>query len=176
MLSWQPIVLMLADLGCLAASVALALILRFDSQVPAQAWRPLWTAFPPGAILFVLSFRFFNLYRQAWRFAGIETAVAVVKGTTLGLAGVVACQALITGHTFPRGVVVITWLLALGLSAALLLTFSLQTHSSASDPFTGTLLDWGHLLAMGIWLGGLLPLALALRAARRGAAVTLPAL
>ena len=115
MLTWQPIVLMLADLGCLAASVVLAFILRFDSHVPTDAWLPLWPTFPFGAAVWLLSFRMFHLYRQAWRFAGIETAVAVVKGTTLGLAGLVACQFLIGGRSFPRSVIFITWLLAVGL-------------------------------------------------------------
>ena len=68
------------------------------------------------------------------------------------------------------------WLLALALSAALLLTFSLQTHSSANDPLGGTFLDWAHLLAMGAWLGGLLPLAVALRMARHGGGIVLTAL
>jgi copper transport protein len=52
--------------------------------------------------------------------------------------------------------------LAVG-AAALLLTVSLASHASsaAADVPVAVALDWTHLLAAGIWTGGLLALALA---------------
>jgi putative copper export protein len=54
-------------------------------------------------------------------------------------------------------------------TAALLLTISLSSHAAGgADRWVAVLLDWGHLLAAGIWTGGLLALALCgLAAAKR---------
>jgi copper transport protein len=61
------------------------------------------------------------------------------------------------------------WWLALLLGGALLLTWSLGSHSAAAEQNTAlaVALDWLHLAAMVVWLGGLVPLVLAIRAARR---------
>jgi copper transport protein len=61
------------------------------------------------------------------------------------------------------------WVLASLVAAAALLTISLQSHSAAlpeGQAVPGILVDWVHLLAMAVWLGGLLPLALLLRLGR----------
>ncbi len=56
------------------------------------------------------------------------------------------------------------------LMAGILLTFSLSGHAAASSQaVVSTGLDWVHLLAMVAWLGGLVPLALALRRASQPA-------
>jgi copper transport protein len=50
------------------------------------------------------------------------------------------------------------WLLGAAAGAAALLTISLQSHSAAlpgSQALLATALDWLHLLAMAVWLGGL---------------------
>jgi copper transport protein len=61
------------------------------------------------------------------------------------------------------------WWLALALGGAVLLTFSLNAHGAAEaqGAALATALDWLHLAAMVAWLGGLLPLALTIGAARR---------
>jgi copper transport protein len=55
--------------------------------------------------------------------------------------------------------------LGMGLCAGLALTFSLQSHNAALGSPLALLSDWLHLLAMGAWMGGLLPLGWALRRA-----------
>jgi copper transport protein len=61
------------------------------------------------------------------------------------------------------------WWLALALGGGVLLTFSLSAHGAAEaqGAALATALDWLHLAAMVAWLGGLLPLALTIGAARR---------
>ncbi len=61
------------------------------------------------------------------------------------------------------------WWLALLLGGALLLTWSLGSHSAAAEQNTAlaVALDWLHLVSMVGWLGGLLPLVIAISAARR---------
>jgi copper transport protein len=68
------------------------------------------------------------------------------------------------------------WWVALLLGAGVILTVSLNAHAAAEAQ--GTLLaiaaDWLHIAAMVAWLGGLIPLLVALRAARRTPEQALP--
>lgn len=68
------------------------------------------------------------------------------------------------------------WILALTLVGALLLTFSLSAHAAAAQQGAAlaVALDWLHIAAMVAWLGGLAPLAVAIRAGRREPERALP--
>jgi copper transport protein len=68
------------------------------------------------------------------------------------------------------------WWIALALVAATLLTFSFNAHGAAEQQGAGVavVLDWLHITAMVAWLGGLIPLSIALRAARRTPEGTVP--
>jgi len=61
------------------------------------------------------------------------------------------------------------WLAGLVLTGAALLTFSQTGHNAAASQgaFVAVAIDWLHLAAMVAWLGGLLPLAIAVRATQR---------
>jgi copper transport protein len=59
------------------------------------------------------------------------------------------------------------WWLAAALSMLVLLTFSLQSHSAATGSMVSIVMDWLHRAAVAVWIGGLVPLALLLRAAKR---------
>lgn len=63
----------------------------------------------------------------------------------------------------PGGGPVRPWIECALFSLGALLTVSLSGHSAAAGAAWAVLLDWLHLAAMGIWLGGLLPLFFALR-------------
>jgi len=68
------------------------------------------------------------------------------------------------------------WWVALLLGGAALLTISLNSHGAAVPEGTAlaVALDWLHLAAMVAWLGGLIPLAIALRTAQRDTAGAFP--
>jgi copper transport protein len=68
------------------------------------------------------------------------------------------------------------WWVALLLGGAALLTISLNSHGAAVPEGTALAvgLDWLHLAAMVAWLGGLVPLTIALRAAQHDAAGAFP--
>jgi copper transport protein len=61
------------------------------------------------------------------------------------------------------------WWAALALAGGVVLTFSLNGHGAAAaqGATLAIMLDWLHVVAMIAWLGGLLPLLLAIQAARR---------
>jgi copper transport protein len=68
------------------------------------------------------------------------------------------------------------WWVALALAGGVILAFSLNAHGAA-EAHGATLavaLDWLHIAAMIAWLGGLLPLLMAIRLARRTPDSALP--
>ncbi|MGB0653166.1 MAG: copper resistance CopC/CopD family protein [Thermoplasmatota archaeon] len=84
----------------------------------------------------------------------------LLAATTLGLAA-------LTPKDAPpvRGT---TWLFAAVLAAIALLHGRFSHGAEFLPPLAGTLLDGAHLLFLGAWIGGLVPLALLLRAAHVG--------
>jgi len=68
------------------------------------------------------------------------------------------------------------WWAALVLTGVVVLTFSLSAHGAAEAQGTAiaVALDWLHVAAMLAWIGGLLPLAFAIRAAQRSPERALP--
>jgi copper transport protein len=68
------------------------------------------------------------------------------------------------------------WWVAITLVGAVMLTFSLSAHGAAEQhgAALAITLDWLHVVAMIVWLGGLIPLVFATRVARRNPAQTLP--
>jgi copper transport protein len=68
------------------------------------------------------------------------------------------------------------WWLALALAGGVVLTFSLNAHGAAEQQGAALAigLDWLHIAAMIAWLGGLLPLLLAVRAAHHTPDQALP--
>jgi copper transport protein len=130
-----------------------------------------------GAALVVLGVLF--LFQQAA--AAAEVSLARALGEPLGALLGGRTGQLLVGRILLAGLVAVAgarlpaladgrpgrWLAALGLGAGLLLATSLGAHAAAVAPRPGLAVaaDWWHLVAMVAWLGGLVPLALALRAA-----------
>ena len=98
------------DLLLVIAGVFLAFVSRFEGQVPVGTWYPLWPTFAPTAAIFLLSFYVFRLYHRAWRFAGVETILSVVKATTAGTFAMAVLQYGFYLTSFPRSVLVLSWL------------------------------------------------------------------
>jgi copper transport protein len=147
--------------------------------------RWLWLAWVSAALMLPISFA--ALVFQASSAAGIplgdvlggSAITRVLTGTkygalwlarvglVLGMVGVLAwLSAASVGRR--RGV---AWWLGTALASAVLLTLSATGHASAVQKWTqlAILADWAHLLAGGVWVGGLVQLGLALPAALREA-------
>lgn len=60
----------------------------------------------------------------------------------------------------------VLWIAGLLIAANVLLTFSLTSHSAALNNWLLVIIDWLHIAAMITWVGGLIPLILAIRALR----------
>ena len=68
-------------LACL--SLCLAFLLRFELELPAQAWNTLLISLPFVGLLRVGCFALFRLYRQILRFASMDALIAIFKGSAL---------------------------------------------------------------------------------------------
>ncbi|MBC7105813.1 MAG: polysaccharide biosynthesis protein, partial [Firmicutes bacterium] len=106
----------LADAGLVSAALFLALILRFEADIPAGylAWaKVLWL---PYAAAYILSFYLFGLYGRLWRHASIGDAWAIAKAVTVGtLMNAALAYALMEAGRFPlpRSAFALLWLLVL---------------------------------------------------------------
>lgn len=91
-------------------------------------------------------------------------------GLTVGLIG------LSTRFPAPGTGRALLWWVALALGAAIVLTFSLNSHAAAEQQNSALAiaLDWLHVAATVVWIGGLVPLAFALWPARRSRDQTVP--
>jgi copper transport protein len=54
-----------------------------------------------------------------------------------------------------------------GLGSVLLLTYSLSGHNAATGDAVAVFIDWLHVTAMSVWIGGLLPLMILLLGQRK---------
>ena len=94
---------------------ALAFGLRFDFQIPPSEYRNLAAGLPWTVVLQLTAVAFFRLYEGLWRYVGIRDVVQLVKAVTIGSAVSAAGLLLFVGSGFPRSVLILDWLLALGL-------------------------------------------------------------
>ncbi len=114
-----------------------------------------------------------NLADALARFAATRTGL--LFAARLLLTGLMASDVLGIGEIgsgSPR-----RWWLAAALCTGIVATFSLQSHAAALSSITGTALDWLHFAAVSVWMGGLLPLAVAMyRTRTQGEEAGYPAL
>ncbi len=140
-----------------------------------------------GGGLFLLTNLLF-LLSQAATAAGVPLAQAL-GAPVLGLLGSRTGQLILARGGLTLLLIVLAWRLpaagrgaawpwwvALALVGGIVLTFSLSAHGAAEaqGAALAITLDWLHVMSMIAWLGGLLPLLLATRAARRAPDQALP--
>ncbi len=140
-----------------------------------------------GGALFLLTNTLF-LLTQAATAAGVPLAQAL-GAPVLGLLGSRTGQLILARGGLTLLIIALAWRLppagrgaawrwwiALALAGASVLTFSLNAHGAAEEQGAALAitLDWLHVAAMIAWLGGLPPLLLGIRAARRAPDQGLP--
>ena len=102
-----------------AASAFLAFSIVFDGEVPLRFKEAVpWFALGVLAVRLPL-FSAFGLYRSLWRYTGMVDLARIIGSVTCGTAVLFAGGEL-TRHTFlfPRTVIVVEWILAIGLMSA----------------------------------------------------------
>lgn len=111
---FRAILLITVDIILVNLGMVVALMLRFDGNVPAQffqAYRDLALVY---TLIWIGTFYFFGLYKKLWQYASIGELIAILGAVTFGTAAIVAYTYFIIESPalpIPRSVFLLTWLL-----------------------------------------------------------------
>ena len=106
-------------------AVALALLLRFDGQPPAEVLE-LWRRVAPAyTVLSLLGYLWAGLYHGLWRYAGTATVFQIVRGVSFSAAVWGVTSVLAGGQQFPLGSAILIWMAQLVLMGGVRLVWRL---------------------------------------------------
>jgi FlaA1/EpsC-like NDP-sugar epimerase len=129
------VILMIADVIALLASLIISFLLRFDSSTTEQIYNEYMRqhihSLPIVIIIYLSIYYICRLYRYAWRFASLEMLWGIIFANTLGLGCMIAIQSIMDGGIFPRSILVIYWMTSIvfiGAGRILLRMLSMSQH------------------------------------------------
>ena len=106
-------------------AVALALLLRFDGQPPAEALE-LWRRVAPAyTVLSLLGYLWAGLYHGLWRYAGTATVFQIVRGVSFSAAVWGVTSVLAGGQRLALGSAALVWMAQLVLMGGVRLVWRL---------------------------------------------------
>jgi len=123
------------DLVLVFLSYFLSFQLRFDWLVPRQEYIVFLTAAPLVVIIRIASFYAASLYKNLWKYIGIEDLLAIVSACTFSSIFIIALVFLVGINTHSRSIFLIDWMLCLllvGGSRLVLRLFSEKTNVEAA--------------------------------------------
>lgn len=107
--------LVTGDMTLCAAAYLWAFVIRFmPDPIPLQDEQAMWGNLPILLAIRLASLVWFDMYRLSWRYIGLPDLKRLLKATTVSSA-LFAAYVLSNQFGFPRGVLVIDWLLVTGL-------------------------------------------------------------
>jgi len=119
--------LLTVDLLLILASLLLALFIRFEGETPAKYLQPNLVPYVTLCLFSAGILWLFGLYNKVWRYASVEEGIHLFNAVTVSF-GIYAIPVFVThGSFYPRGVVVIAWLLALFLLGGVRLVLRLAS-------------------------------------------------
>jgi len=106
---------MLLDVVLIFVAYALALVLRFDGNVPTTYSRSLLVTLPLVSGLHLLVNGLFGLHRRMWKYASLQDLISLVQACALSAAVIIlSCFVFFSSfHPLPTGVIVIAEVLVL---------------------------------------------------------------
>lgn len=107
----RTIFLLIIDALLINLAVYVALLLRFDADIPAQYINSFYSFSPLLMISTLLFLAGLKLYNRIWAYASIGEMLAIVRATTFSLAVVITVVYLFDLPGLPRSVYIGTWLL-----------------------------------------------------------------
>ncbi|MBA2313739.1 MAG: polysaccharide biosynthesis protein [Actinobacteria bacterium] len=125
----RPLIV-LAHAVLIAASLALAFLIRFDFDVPATEWRRAGEALVLLLAIRMAFYWYFKLYEGLWRYVSMRDILAILRATTLSEVVFVAAVLAFSGYGFPRSIFVIDWLLCIAFVAGTRLSIRAFRESS----------------------------------------------
>jgi len=121
-LSVKRLLLLGFDAVMVNFAVFLALILRFDRNIPPQFIEAFTNTFVVSSIAKIYIYQHFGLYKSIWRYASINELLQIVFAVALGTISEYLI-ALIFQSTLPRIVYIISFLLTMAFVAGLRVSF-----------------------------------------------------
>lgn len=117
--------LLLIDAIILAVMPIVAVLLRFEGEIPAAEFDIIRTGLPWMVLLSLAVFYFYGMYHRIWHYARMRDLIAIVGAVTLSQAAIFILTVLLS-IAIPRSVMIITWLLDLGAIGASRLMFKIN--------------------------------------------------
>ena len=117
--------LLLIDAIILAVMPIMAVLLRFEGEIPAAEFDIIRTGLPWMVLLSLAVFYFYGMYHRIWHYARMRDLIAIVGAVTLSQAAIFILTVLLS-IAIPRSVMIITWLLDLGAIGASRLMFKIN--------------------------------------------------
>lgn len=91
----------------------LALLLRFEGEIPIAQYVALKMYLPATVIISIFIFHFYGMYHRIWHYARLRDFYAIVGSVTLSTA-VTFLLGIFTASIIPKSVYLIAWMLELG--------------------------------------------------------------
>ena len=104
--------LIIIDALLVVGSLVVALLLRFDMDVPLEYILKLEKLWLPVVIISIIIFFLFGLYRRLWRYASVDELLLIILAISASVAGVYLYSNFLN-IMLPRSVYVIYWFLLL---------------------------------------------------------------
>ncbi|GIW50677.1 MAG: capsular polysaccharide biosynthesis protein CapD [Gemmatimonadales bacterium] len=146
-LPYRRPVIVLAHAVLVAAAYLLAILLRFDFDIPPYFWERFSLTFPLLVLIRLVTFAWYRLYEGLWRYVSMYDILKILKAVTVGSLIFVVGVLLLFGHNFPRSVLILEWVLSLALVGGVrLVTRALRESSWKQLP---TLVGRKRVLIVG---------------------------
>lgn len=105
--------LLLIDIVILTLMPVIALLLRFEGEIPIAQYVALKMYLPATVIISIFIFHFYGMYHRIWHYARLRDFYAIVGSITLSTA-VTFLLGTFTANIIPKSVYLIAWMLELG--------------------------------------------------------------
>jgi len=100
--------LVILDIVMLILAVAIALLLRFEGNVPVRYINLAWTYCMPMAVMGVVIFGAFRMYNNLWRYASVDELLTVIAAVTTYCVAVYIIFRIIP-DSLPRSIYLLQW-------------------------------------------------------------------
>jgi FlaA1/EpsC-like NDP-sugar epimerase len=119
MLTKRRLIIFCCDILIICLALHLAFLLRFDFTIPSQQLELFWECLIVVLIVKPLVFVVTGFYNSLWRYASIQDAIEILKGTLLSSFLAVCSVFFLRQFTpIPRSIFVLDWILLFALLAA----------------------------------------------------------
>lgn len=125
LLKYRRVVTLFAHFFIFLMAYILAFLLRFEFEIPAYEMINVYQALPLIIAIQMFVFVFYGLFRGLWHYVSIEDLIQLMKANVVASVLFGASVKLLGWNSFPRSIIILDFILALGMSSALRLSLKL---------------------------------------------------